>query len=388
MSPAACVLAVNAGSSTLKFGLYDRAGQALWGGQFSGLEPGGTPAAPFEAGPPVGDDSLPWALTALSQQLLAQRFKPLAVVHRVVHGGPRADAVLPVTPSLLAELATRIPLAPLHQPHNLAGVHAFAAAFADLPQLVCFDTAFHATLPELEQRLPLPQALHAQGIRRYGFHGLSYQNAVQRLREAGAAIGGRALLAHLGGGASVCATEKGSSVASSMGFSALDGLMMGTRSGSLDPGVLLHLMRLGWDLERLDALLHRECGLRGVSGLSGDWRTLRATRDPQAAFALALFTHRLRRELGAQLGLLGALDLVAFTGGIGEHDARLRSEAVQALACTGLRLDETANQAAQGEAVQGIHAADSPVQVWVVPADEGRVASHAAFSWLEAPARA
>ena len=376
------MLAVNAGSSTLKFGLYDGEGVAMWQGQFSGLEPGGTPAAPFEAGPPVGAEPLPWALAALRLRLQAERHSPLAVVHRVVHGGARADAVLPVSAALLAELEARTPLAPLHQPHNLEGVRAFALAFPALPQLVCFDTAFHATLPALEQWLPLPQRLHAQGIRRYGFHGLSYQHALQCLRRCGAAVEGRALLAHLGGGASVCATEAGASVACSMGFSALDGLMMGTRCGSLDPGVLLHLMRQGWDLERLEALLHRESGLRGVSGLSGDWRTLRASRDAQAAFALALFTHRLRRELGAQLALLGGLDLLAFTGGIGEHDALLREQAAQALACTGLRLDPHANAAAQGERVQPIHAEGSPVQAWVVPADEGRVAALAAWGWL------
>jgi acetate kinase len=376
------VLAVNAGSSSLKFGLYDQGGGALWSGQFSGLEPGGAAVAPFEAGAPCGEEPLRWALSALNDQMQRLNLSPRAVVHRVVHGGSRADAVLPAHAELLAELYARTPLAPLHQPYNLAGVHAFARALPDLPQLLCFDTAFHATLPALEQWLPLPQALHAQGIRRYGFHGLSYAHAVQRLREVGAPIHGRALLAHLGSGASVCSTDAGHSVASSMGFSALDGLMMGTRSGSLDPGVLLHLLRQGWSVERLDRMLNRESGLRGVSGLSGDWRTLRASRDPEARLALDLFTHRLKRELGAQLALLEHLDLLAFTGGIGEHDADLRREAVKALACTGVALDDSANRAAQGQAVQAIHASHSPVQVWVVPADEGRIAALAAWEWL------
>lgn len=384
-----CVLAVNAGSSTLKFGLYNRDGANQWGGQFSGLEPGGQARAPFDAGPPPVDGGLTWALAALRSHLLAQRpaLLPRAVVHRVVHGGPRVEALLPVSAELLAELASRIPLAPLHQPHNLAGVRGFTDAFPELPQLLCFDTSFHATLPELERWLPLTRALHEAGLRRYGFHGLSYQHAVDRLREAGAAIEGRALIAHLGSGASVCATRAGLSVASSMGFSALDGLMMGTRCGSLDPGVLLHLLRLGWTEERLAQLLHRESGLRGVSGLSGDWRTLRASRDPQAALAVGLFAHRLRRELGAQLGLLGDVDLLAFTGGIGEHDAGLREEAALALAGIGLRLDPAANQAATGESVQAIHAADSRVQAWVVPADEGSVAARLAWDWLRRSSR-
>jgi acetate kinase len=266
-----------------------------------------------------------------------------------VHGGSRYAASVRIDDQVLAYLETLNNLAPLHQPANLAGVRAFAAACPGVPQIACFDTAFHATTSELEKRFALPESFYEQGVRRYGFHGLSYRYVSERLAEVSHRGRGRLLLAHLGNGASLCGVREGRGVVTSMGFSALDGLMMGTRSGAIDAGVLLHLMRQGWDLERLEALLHRESGLRGVSGLSGDWRTLRASRDAQAAFALALFTHRLRRELGAQLALLGGLDLLAFTGGIGEHDALLREQAAQALACTGLRLDPHANAAAQGE---------------------------------------
>jgi acetate kinase len=386
----AAVLALNAGSSSLKFGLYAADGPALWQGQFEGLQPGGTPrwrigaaaARSLEVG--AGGNAFDAALARLVELLADTGERLVAVAHRIVHGGGRFVAPCRIDAAALHELEALNSLAPLHQPHNLAGVRACARAWPGVPQVGCFDTAFHATLPAVEQRLPLPRALAAQGIRRYGFHGLSYDYLSRTLARHTPRAGGRALLAHLGNGSSLCATVGGRSVATSMGFSALDGLMMGTRSGSLDPGVLLHLWRLGWDTPRIEQLLYEESGLQGVSGLSADMRTLRASSHADAAEAIALYTHRVRREAGAMIALLGGLDLLAYTAGIGEHDAVLRAEVAQSLGFIGLRLDARANAEARGDAVQPIHAADSTVEVWVVPTDEGRVAAQAAFAWLAA----
>ena len=383
------VLAVNAGSSSLKFGLYPRQGAALWTGSYEGLEPGGVPALKLdgqcEALDGVSDarGGFEVALAHLLATLAARGQTPVAVAHRIVHGGERFVAPCRIDEFALAELHRLDSLAPLHQPHNLAGVAAFARAMPGVPQVGCFDTAFHAGLPAVEQRLPIDRTLATQGLRRYGFHGLSYQYLRDELLPRTPAAMGRVVLAHLGNGASVCAMQGGASVATSMGFSALDGLMMGTRSGSLDPGVLLHLLAQGWDHRRLERLLYKQSGLKGVSGLSADMRTLRASDRPEAAEAIALFTRRLVRELGAILAVLGGVDLLAFTGGIGEHDAQLRAEAVAALGFAGVRLDEAANAAARGDAMVAIHAADSRVEVWVLPTDEGRVAARAAFALLK-----
>jgi len=383
------VLAVNAGSSSLKFGLYGAQGPARLLGQFSGLEHGGQPRGQIGDEPAqalaVAPGQAPFdaALATLLQRLARQRATRLcAVAHRIVHGGEVCAAPVPLTDHLVAQLMALAPLAPLHQPHNLAGVMAFRRALPGLPQIGCFDTSFHATLPPLERRLPLPPALAAQGLRRYGFHGLSYQYLADTLATLTPRAGGRALLMHLGSGASLCATVQGRSVATTMGFSALDGLMMGTRSGSLDPGVLLHLWRQGWSLQQVECLLYEQSGLKGVSGLSADLRTLRASDSAAAQEAIALFTHRILREAGALVALLGGVDLLAFTGGIGEHDAALRCAVVQGLGFLGLRLDEERNRAARGTAVAALHTGDSRAEVWVVPTDEGRVAARAAFSLL------
>ncbi|MFZ2987672.1 acetate/propionate family kinase [Ideonella sp.] len=384
------VLAVNAGSSSLKFGLYGRApGPAAWSGQFEGLEPGGQPVlkvrgqADWAPQSVAGQSGFRTALNALVAGL-AQAGVPLrAVAHRIVHGGERCTTPCRLDADTMAYLATLDSLAPLHQPHNLAGVQAFAQALPDLPQVGCFDTGFHATLPQVERQLPIARQLEALGLRRYGFHGLSYQYVQQVLGQHSSRAQGRVLMAHLGNGASVCATLAGRSVATSMGFSALDGLMMGTRSGALDPGVLLHLWRLGWSREQVESLLYKESGLKGVSGLSADMRSLRASSDPAAAEAIALFSRRLLREVGAMLAILGGADLIAFTGGIGEHDHRLRAELAQHLAWAGVRINPAANAAASGDLVQAIHSADSSVELWVVPTDEGRVAALAAWQLLE-----
>ncbi|MBQ0960599.1 acetate/propionate family kinase [Ideonella sp. 4Y11] len=364
------VLAVNAGSSSLKFGLYPRQGAALWTGQIEGLEA-------------AGDTAFDNALQRLLHDCTQRGARLVAVAHRIVHGGDDFVAPCRLDAAALRRLRRLEPLAPLHQPHNLDGVAAFLQARPQLPQIGCFDTAFHATLPALERLLPIERTLAAQGLRRYGFHGLSYHYLAQTLPQHSARAGGRVLLAHLGNGASLCALQGGRSVATTMGFSALEGLMMGTRSGSLDPGVLLHLLRQGWSADALEDLLYRRSGLKGVSGLSADMRTLRASAEPAAAQAIALFTHRVLREAGALAALLGGLDAIAFTGGIGEHDARLRADVLTGLAHLGVRHDAAANHAATGDAVRPLHTADSAVEVWVVPTDEGRVAAQSAFDLLE-----
>jgi len=383
------ILAVNAGSSSLKFALYPQNGReigaARLSGNIEGLEAGGSPTIKLsgkdgsstEALGSGEGESFPRALAALEAVLArhAGGIRITAIAHRIVHGGDRfADSVL-LNADTLEYLATLSSLAPLHQPHNLAGVHAFRKSFPELPQIGCFDTAFHATLPEIEQLFALPKTLRSAGIRRYGFHGLSYRYVTDRMLEQSPRAGGRMIIAHLGNGASACAVKEGKSIATTMGFSALDGLMMGTRSGSIDPGVLLHLLRQGWSWEQLERTLYRESGLRGVSGISADMRTLHASDDPAATLAIDIFTHRLVRECGALSACLRGLDAIAFTGGIGEHDTALRQRACDALAYLGVRVDEDANRAANGDAIVPIHAADSNVEVWVVPTDEGLVAA-------------
>jgi acetate kinase len=384
------VLAVNSGSSSLKFGLYAAQGPALWTGVAEGLEPGGAPRFTLDGrraalAPRPGQGAFEAALERLDAALRAHGAPLCAVAHRIVHGGERCVAPQRLDAQVLAYLRTLAPLAPLHQPHNLDAVDDFARAFPGVPQIGCFDTAFHASLPDVERRLTVARSLAAQGLRRYGFHGLSYTYLSQVLAERTPRAAGRAVLAHLGNGASLCATRAGRSVATTMGFSALDGLMMGTRSGAVDPGVLLYLWRAGWSCTQVEDLLYRQSGLKGVSGLSADLRSLRASAEPAAREAIDLFTHRVRCELGAMLAVLGGAELIAFTGGIGEHDAVLRAEVIASLGFAGIVLDAAANRAADGTQVSAVHAPGSTAEIWVVPTDEGRVAARAAFELLARP---
>jgi acetate kinase len=392
------ILSVNAGSSSLKFALYPiegaGIGEAEVTGNIEGLEPSGEPRIcmaiqgqckeitdvcvlsdqePFEA-----------ALEALDS-LLALRFSHLrvqAIAHRVVHGGAFYSSSVRVTPEVLKQLATLNALAPLHQPHNLAGVSAFAESFPDVPQMACFDTAFHRTLSPLETTFAIDKKLTEQGVRRYGFHGLSYQYVSQVLQREVPRSAGRTVMAHLGNGASVCATTEHQSRATTMGFSALDGLMMGTRSGALDPGVLLYLMEQGWSHDQIQKLLYKQSGLLGVSGESADMRTLRGSKTDAARFATDLFAHRVVREVGALSACIGGLDVLAFTGGIGEHDAVLRQQVGDALAYLGVQVDAACNAKATGDQAVSIHADNSAIEVWVVPTDEGRVAAQDALAFL------
>ena len=383
------ILAVNAGSSTLKFSLHLRHGAdvstGVLTGNIQGLEPGGTPEMGWSfngvshqqalAGAP--GRTFASALAALRALLASEPGVPRieAVAHRVVHGGAEYRDSIIVTDTVLDSLTQLNSLAPLHQPHNLEGIRAFRQAFPELPQIACFDTAFHATLAEVDYAFALPQSLTEQGVRRYGFHGLSYRFIMETLLERSPFARSRVLMAHLGNGASLCAARDGKSCATTMGFSALDGLMMGTRTGNLDPGVLLYLLEQGWDHKRLQTLLYTQSGLLGVSGISADMRRLRADRSAAAQKAIAMFTHRVVRESGALTACMGGLDVLAFSGGIGEHDTVLRGEVCASLAYLGVQIDPTLNQCAVGNITMAVHAPASAVEVWVVPTDEGRVAA-------------
>lgn len=391
------ILSVNAGSSSLKFSLYPlvqhQVTPQILTGNIEGLEPGGSPEMRWTFQGQSHNRQLNLgteqvfakALSSLRDLLAALPNIPAmqAVVHRVVHGGAQYRASVLVTDSVLADLTQLISLAPLHQPANLEGIRAFAQAFAGLPQVACFDTAFHATLPEVDYRYALPEALYQQGLRRYGFHGLSYQYVMGVLQQSSSRGTDRVLMAHLGNGASLCAARAGRSCATSMGFSALDGLMMGTRPGSLDSGVLLYLMEQGWDHDRLQKLLYKQSGLLGVSGVSADMRRLRADTSPGARLAVDMFTYRVARESGALVACLQGLDVLAFSGGIGEHDVALRAELGQRMAWLGVQIDPVRNAQATADQVMSIHTPDSAVEVWVVPTDEGVVAAREAARLLQ-----
>ena len=379
------ILVLNSGSSSIKFGLYDGSDEclALLGhGQIEGI--GSTTATRLRAvdrhGEPIVDAGLGAgldhgrALAALVNW--GRQREPVrairAVGHRVVHGGTRFDAPLRVDAAVLAELETLNPLAPLHQPHNLAGIRALAALQPSLAQVACFDTAFHRTLPALAQRFALPRRYHDAGVRRYGFHGLSYEYIAGRLPEVlGPTLAaGRVVVAHLGNGASLCALRDGQSVETTMGMTALDGLPMGTRCGNLDPGAVLYLQQtLGMSNADITDLLYRHSGLLGVSGISNDMRRLLAGNEPGAVAAVELFVYRINRELGALTATLGGLDALVFTAGIGEHAAPIRARVCELAAWAGLRIDPQANRRHGPQ----ISTADSAVSVWVIPTDEERM---------------
>ena len=392
------ILSVNSGSSSIKFALYPFTSEAVIGskltGVIEGLQPGGKPVIKFRAEAKAMEfalddgaiqaangDQFAAALEALHRLLMTHTadIQIAAISHRIVHGGERFSASIVIDDDALNYLHTLDTLAPLHQPHNLEGVVAFRRAYPEIPQIACFDTGFHASMPTCETTLALPQALRASGIRRYGFHGLSYRYVASHLAPQSARAfdpaAGRVVMLHLGNGASACAMRNGKSIATSMGFSALDGLMMGTRCGALDPGVLLHLMQQGWDEKRLETTLYKESGLLGVSGISADMRTLRASSETQASFAIDLFIYRVTRECGALSACLNGLDVLVFTGGIGEHDAVLRQQVAEGLAYLGVQVNAEKNSAAHGDDIMAIHTPNSSVEVWVVPTDEGRIAA-------------
>ena len=392
------ILAVNVGSSSIKFALYavrdNTVGDAEMSGAIEGLEPSGHARIQWSSkgesrqtdtiAIAAGQDSFEAALTQL-KKLLHTDFSHItlqAIAHRVVHGGTLFTASTIVTAEILTKLATLNSLAPLHQPHNLAGIVAFTESFPDLKQVACFDTAFHRTLSPLETTFAIDHKLTDQGVRRFGFHGLSYQYITQVLQQVSPRSAGRTIMAHLGNGASLCATTQHQSRATTMGFSAVDGLMMGTRCGALDPGVLLFLMEQGWNHDAIEKLIYKQSGLLGVSGESADMRVLSTSNSEAARFAIDLFTHRVVRDIGALTACIEGLDVLAFTGGIGEHDVDFRSKVGQSLAYLGVSLDSALNQQATGDSVQSIHSDSSRVEVWVIPTDEGRVATQEALTLL------
>jgi len=363
------VLCVNSGSSSLKVALYEDETR-IASSAVEGIGLGEGRLTVRDASARVLRDepgAFPDADAALRGVLGAARFPtPDAAGHRIVHGGADHTAPERVTPQLLAALRTLVPLAPLHLPAALDGIDAMSARFPGLPQIACFDTAFHRRMPAVAQRLPLPRALRAKGIQRYGFHGLSYEYVVATI---GAATLGRAVIAHLGNGASLAAVRDGLPVDTTMGFTPTGGLMMGTRSGDLDPGVLVHLLaRGGFDARAIERLVDHESGLLGVSGTTSDMKALLETRatEPHAAEAVELFCYVLRKHIGAFAAVLGGIDTLVFTGGIGERAAPVREETCRGLEHLGIRIDRERN--ARHDPI--ISAPGSPCTVRTVRTDE------------------
>jgi acetate kinase len=383
------LLVLNAGSSSLKFSLFadaapgtdpslHRRGQIeglLGQARFVARDGSGAEVARREWPPGLElghDGAAAFLIDWLRGKATGQGLR--ACGHRVVHGGREFLRPVRIDDQVLAKLEAYVPLAPLHQPHNLAPIRAISRASPGLPQVACFDTAFHRTQPWEAESFALPERFAAEGILRYGFHGLSYEYIAEALRRLDPAAGrGRAIVAHLGNGASLCALQAGKSVATTMGFTPIDGLPMGTRSGTIDPGVILHLLRRrGMSVAQVEHLLVHESGLLGVSGISSDMRTLRekAAGEPRAAKALALYAYRILREIGSLAAALGGLDALVFTAGIGENDRALRAEVCAALGWLGVELDELANARATGAAPPTRISRGGACAVWVIPTNE------------------
>jgi acetate kinase len=383
------LLVINAGSSSIKFTVYQKdvsTGQLVTdaAGQIDGI--GSQPGFTVRSAEGVlliermlSDDEthnhteainiiLSWLWEYFGNGTL------LAVGHRVVHGGQTYSAPVLIDATVLAKLETLIPLAPLHQPHNLATIRVLLESMPSLPQVACFDTAFHRTQPDVAQRFAIPRRFTHEGIRHYGFHGLSYEYIASILPTLEPTLAdARIIIAHLGSGASLCALHKGRSIATTMGFSPLDGLVMGTRCGNIDPGVLIYLMDChNMDARALEQLLYYESGLLGVSEISNDMRTLLASDDPRAQEAIELFVYRAGREIGSLASALGGLDAVIFTGGIGEHSAAIRAKVCRQAAWLGLELDDSANAATATR----ISKPDSRLSAWIVPTDENLMIAH------------
>ena len=375
------ILVVNAGSSSVKFQVFaaQSSGELTRKikGQIDGIgtrprlrgsDADGAQSADREFRPEDVAD-VPAALHAAAAWLRDElRINPTAIGHRVVHGGPDFDRPVLVTAEVLARLERYVPLAPLHQPHNLAPIRSILARLPDLPQVACFDTAFHRGHSAIADHYAIPERFYAEGMRRYGFHGLSYEYIATRLPQVAPEIASaRVIVAHLGSGASMCALAGGRSVESSMGFTALDGIPMGTRPGQIDPGVLLYLIeQKGMSAAAVADLLYRECGLKGLSGISNDVRELQASKDPRAQFALDHFSYRVALHAGMLASALGGLDAFVFTAVIGENSADVRARVAARLEWLGAELDAAANAAhAMLISRQG-----SRLALYVIPTDE------------------
>ena len=375
------VLVLNAGSSSLKFCVYRRRNGQSWQldarGQIDGI--GSSPrwsvasASGKKAGPEPLDETVSDATTALAH--LAGWLRAhyagsqlLGVGHRVVHGGPRFAEPTLVTPQVLDELRHFVPLAPLHQPHNLAAIDAVSERLPGVPQVACFDTSFHRAQPAVAQLVPLPRDICRGGVQRYGFHGLSYEYIASVLPQVAPDIAtGRVIVAHLGSGASLCALKNGRSIDSTLGFTALDGLCMGTRPGALDPGVVLYLFQsLRLSAAEVETLLYRKSGLLGISGISNDMRGLLASREPGARLAVDYFVYRAVKEIGAMAAALGGVDGLVFTAGIGENAPEIRRRICEASSWLGITLDSEANNRRASQ----ISTPGSRVSAWVLPTNE------------------
>jgi acetate kinase len=355
------ILVLNAGSSSVKFALFDRFGEgqeaSVARGAFDGIGQKLRWSVKCSDGKPSESEEFPLGEVTTHKDAIARILRWIdqhyglhalkAAGHRVVHGGADFETPVMLNASRIAALRTLVPLAPLHQPHNLAAIESLAALAPDLPQIACFDTAFHTTVPDVARNFALPRAITAKGVRRYGFHGISYHYIADELRRTEPNLAkGRVLVAHLGNGASLCAMLGGKSIATTMGFSAIDGLMMGTRTGSIDPAVIFYLIREeGMSAAEVESMLYNQSGLLGVSGLSSDMRRLREemVSRPEAREAIGMFTYRIIREAGSMIAALGGIDALVFTAGIGEHDAQLRADVIKGLSFAGFSLDAEAN---------------------------------------------
>jgi acetate kinase len=376
-----CILVLNAGSSSLKFtvyrGLTAAGGDVDASGQVEGIGTSPRFTAKDADGHKVADVRLDAAIKdargalAMLAEWLRTRFsgtRVLGVGHRVVHGGPDFTSPTIVTPQVIEDLRKLAPLAPLHQPHNLAAIEAVAERLPDVPQVACFDTSFHRGQSAVAELVPLPKEIRQGGVQRYGFHGLSYEYIASVLpRVAPSVAEGRVIVAHLGSGASMCALKNRKSVDCSLGFTALDGLCMGTRPGALDPGVVLHLFQgLKMSAKDVETLLYKQSGLLGISGISNDMRDLLASDAPEARLAIDYFVYRAAKEIGALTAALGGLDALVFTAGIGERSVPIRKRICEASKWLGIELDDAANDAGGPAITKG----ESRVRAWVVPTNE------------------
>jgi acetate kinase len=375
------ILVVNAGSSSVKFQIFSVEGEGKVRrqikGQMDGIGSRPRLRATDADGDPLADRAypienvmdIPAALGTAGNWLRDElRISPMAVGHRVVHGGPDYDRPVLIDHGVVARLERFVPLAPLHQPHNLAPIRSLLANFPNLPQAACFDTAFHRTHDAVADHYAIPYQLHAEGVRRYGFHGLSYEYIAKTLPQIAPDLAkGRVIVAHLGSGASMCALREGRSAESTMGFTALDGLPMGTRPGQIDPGVVLYLINeKGMSGSNVQNFLYRECGLKGLSGVSNDMRELEASVDPRAKLAIEYFAYRIGLNAGMLAAALQGLDAFVFTAGIGENSARIRASVADRLAWLGVALDPAENS----RHARLISRSDSRIPVYVVPTDE------------------
>jgi acetate kinase len=387
------ILVVNAGSSSVKFQVFGVDGDGRLHRQLKGQMDGIGVRPRLRATGMVNDTladrvypidaiaDVPAAMMVTGAWLRDELgVAPLAVGHRVVHGGPNYNRPTLVDHSVVAQLERLTALAPLHQPHNLAPIKSILENFPALPQVACFDTAFHRDHDDLADYYAIPHQLHAEGVRRYGFHGLSYEYIARQLPKVAPDIAaGRVIVAHLGSGASMCALREGRSVESTLGFTALDGLPMGTRPGQLDPGVVLYLISAkGMSPSRLQDFLYRECGLKGLSGVSNDMRELQSSSDPRAMFAVAYFVYRIGLCAGMLAAALQGVDAFVFTAGIGENSATIRARVAEKLAWLGVSIDPDEN-ARNGLKISGT---DSRIPVYVVPTDEERMIAEHTLSLL------